>query len=386
MKKIKVINKPKKNTLKLLLRSLIKNDAAVEGGRTQPWWIALVLFFASVIIAIVPTMIQVGQTKGSDVFKGAQYQTDVGLVKFNEALNTSGVDLVYREDINNGFVLRNEGVAFETVFTNTINLSSVTGSTNIPYFSFAQPRTITVTNTSGQQVSEVVSFEYLRVYFTGNITNQFVTNGAPVEPEVALASHLIGLTENSHIVDPNSAVTSHVILGKQNLYFRVYNPIKVATGADYVRSSQGIFTGIKTSLTINSFNEETAKGDTILATDRDYVTKVVNNWSNLVDMTYGPVKTITFWTTTLINGAIYFVLSVFIGLIYFITTRGKFNPSRDIKFFEAIRIGAWLLPAPALITLVVGSFMPSYASLLYIMTLGMRTVWMSMKSVQPPTK
>lgn len=385
MKKTKPIKK-ERTTLKLLFGSLFKNDAAVNGGRTQPWWIALILLFSSVIVAIIPTMIQIGQTKGSDVFKGAQYQTDVAIVKFNEAIQTNGVDLVYREDSNGSYVLRNEGTTFETAFTNKISISSVTGSVDVHYFSFAQPRTISSTNSEGTQVDEVVNFEYLRVYFTGNITNQFALRGENADPEVFLANYLITITENTISLDPNAKVTSHVILGKSSLYFRIYNPTKVLLGSDYVRTTQGVNRDIKEVITLNTFNQTTDSGTVILPTDPSYVAKVMANWSNLVNMTYGPVKTITFWTTNGINGLIYLVLSIFIGLIFFITTRGKYNPNRDIKFFEAMRIGAWLLPTPALLTLIVGSFMPSYASLVYIMTLGMRTVWMSMKSVQPPAK
>lgn len=385
MKKTKPIKKQNR-TLKLLFSSLFKNDAAVEGGRTQPWWIALTLLLVSVIIAIIPTMIQIGQTKGSDVFKGAQYQTDVALVKFNEALVAEGVDLVYREDINTGYLLRNEGTAFETAFSDKISISSVSGSVDVHYFSFAQPRNVDTTNSEGEQVEQSINFEYLRVYYTGNITEQFALRGESAEPEVYLANYLITLSENSTSVDPNAKVTSHVILGKSGLYFRVYNPTKVLLGSDYVRSTQGVSLDVKESFALHTFNQTTLDGQNIVGTDPQYVSKVMANWSHLVDITYGPVKTITFWTTNGINGLIYLILSIFIGLIFFITTRGKYNPNRDIKFFEAMKIGAWLLLTPALLTLIVGSFVPSYASLVYIMTLGMRTVWMSMKSVQPPAK
>ncbi len=385
MKKVKPIKKENR-TLKVLFASLFKNDAAIEGGRTQPWWIALIIFFVSIMIAVVPTMIQIGQTSGSDVFRGAQYQTDIGLVKFNEALDENDINLVYQEDLNNAYALRNEGSLFETIFTDKISISAVDGSVDVHYFSFSQPRQMDVTNSEGEVVEETVEFEYLRVYYTGNITNQFVLRQESVEPDVYLANYLVGLSENSVSVDPNAKVTSHLVLGKYNLYFRVYNPTKVESGTDYLRSTQGVAFGLKESVTISHFNKENINGQPIQNTSPDYVSQVNENWHELVNQAYGPVKTISFWTTTGINGAIYLVLSVFIGLIFFITTRGKYNPNRDIRFLEAMRIGAWLLLTPALLTLIVGSFMPTYASLVYIMTLGMRTVWMSMKSVQPPAK
>ncbi len=48
-----------------------------------------------------------------------------------------------------------------------------------------------------------------------------------------------------------------------------------------------------------------------------------------------------------------------------------------------MQIGCWLLLSPALITLVVGSFLPQYAALIYVATLGMRSVWLTMKSLRP---
>ena len=43
---------------KLVLKSLVNNEACVEGGRHRPWWIAIILFFLSMIIALVPIFVQ----------------------------------------------------------------------------------------------------------------------------------------------------------------------------------------------------------------------------------------------------------------------------------------------------------------------------------------
>jgi hypothetical protein len=64
------------------------------------------------------------------------------------------------------------------------------------------------------------------------------------------------------------------------------------------------------------------------------------------------------------------------------------NPNRYLKFGESLKIGAWLLPAPALITLVLGFVLPvqyfqQYFPIIFIMTLGMRSVWLTMRTLNP---
>ena len=72
------------------------------------------------------------------------------------------------------------------------------------------------------------------------------------------------------------------------------------------------------------------------------------------------------------------------GLVIYISTRGKNNINRDLKFGEAIRIGAWLLPTPpALLTLIVGLIMPNFFHMVFIMGIGLRSVWLTMRTLNP---
>ncbi len=391
MKKVKPIKKENK-TLKLFFFSLFKNDAAIEGGRRQPWWMAVILFVASILIATIPTMISQGTSRGDAVFNNPQYQTDIGLVKFGEALNAEGVNLVYELDSNEQYVLNNTGEPFETKFTNKITLTALDNSSvDFHYFSFEQDRVKLVLNETTKTYDEVVeSFEYLRVYYTGNIDKVFANGTKTFTASLKLESYLFGLTEDAVAlsVDPNVKVTSYVILGKDDISVRIYNPTKVLKGSDSVRNIGGLTSGLKQATNINEFVTKTASGDAILAQDHNYVTKVQANWKSLINVTHEPVKVALFWTNSGFILLTNFIITLFIGLIFFITTRGKFNPNRDIKFFESIKIGAWLALSPALITLILGPFLGSILGsntiMIYIMTLGMRSVWVSMKTVQPP--
>jgi maltodextrin utilization protein YvdJ len=44
---------------KLLLQSLFKNSACVEGGRTYPWWVAVLFFILSTAISLIPTTVSI---------------------------------------------------------------------------------------------------------------------------------------------------------------------------------------------------------------------------------------------------------------------------------------------------------------------------------------
>lgn len=386
MKKTKPINQ-NKQTVKMLFASLFKNEAAVNGGRYQPWWIAIILFFVSTIVAVIPTMVVTGRARGSDVFSGPQYDTDIGLVKFQQELEDKGVELAYR--LNDGvYELTNSGTAFSAAFTDTIGISAVATSVQIPYYSYNKPREKVITNSEGTSETVYVNFEYLRVYYTGEITATFLSGETTITPERALNNYLQRLSEVSINTNnlPNEKITSYVILGKTELFMAFYNPNEVTEGNKMVRSMEGTAAELTKEFTISNFHKVDVDGAAIAPTDRNLVGKTLENWSSFIDVANEPIRVRSFWALSGINFFLFFTLSLFIGIIYFITTRGKYNPNRDIRFLEAMRIGAWLLPAPALLTLVIGLFMPAYAQLIYIMTLGMRTVWMSMKSVQPPTK
>ena len=77
-----------------VISSLFNNRAAYDGGRQDKWWMAIILFFLSIIIAVIPIMVQVGQTNGSDLYKGGNlFHTEVGLRKFTDALEDNDVNL-----------------------------------------------------------------------------------------------------------------------------------------------------------------------------------------------------------------------------------------------------------------------------------------------------
>ena len=69
---------------KLILRSLVNNNACIDGGRYKKWYFAVIMFFLSIILAIVPTFVKTIKTNGDDVFANVSYATQEATYDFSK--------------------------------------------------------------------------------------------------------------------------------------------------------------------------------------------------------------------------------------------------------------------------------------------------------------
>ena len=46
-----------KQNIKLFFASLISNNACIDGARKKPWYAAIIIFFISLILSVVPTTV-----------------------------------------------------------------------------------------------------------------------------------------------------------------------------------------------------------------------------------------------------------------------------------------------------------------------------------------
>lgn len=379
--KVEKVKKEPSMTRRYLFGSLFNNRAAFDGGRSQKGYIALILFVASIAVALVPAMVQIGKTKGSDTFSGNLYHTDVALTRFAEELETNNVDIVVTES-SGELIFSDNGTDFATnVATDTFSLTDGITTVAVPYYSFIQDRSVEVRDSAGNPTIELVEFEYLRVYYTAGFENEtFLYSNTTGDAASYLATKLINLNE----ADAKTDSTSHLIIGRVSMFTRLYNPNTVTVANSPEKRFEGRTSTLTAGLNIRDFTKKTITGETILSTDHDYTTKVLANFANLQDLAYKAVKSQTFILQTGIYAVIFSLIGLVMGLIIFISTRGKYNPNRDVKFIEAIKVGAWLLPTPALLTLVLGFILPAqYFQMIFIMALGMRSVWLTMRTLGP---
>ncbi|MFA5236030.1 MAG: hypothetical protein WC399_04245 [Bacilli bacterium] len=345
-------------TLKLVFASLFRNDAAME-GRFQKWYLAAIMFLLSIILATLPLFVTAAKANGSDFMDSTLYSFDAGIQRFSEALDDHNVDLIVAED-GEYRQLTNPGSTWDAAF------ADVEGAANFHYFSY-------------KDHTDAVK---LKVYYQGSAEDSTVS--------VFLTDKLATANSAEAI---NLEITSFVFFAKRVAYVYIYNPSAVAAGTaagkDYVNSFQGDYmslelgTNLRNTGLLDEFDnpiETPTDGDEYAA----YQTKILANWERFFDESYRNSKMMLMWTTTSIMLGVNSLLGLFMAILIFIMTRGKNNPNRTMKFTEAMKITGWLLLSPAILTLIVGFIFPNYASMAFVLLVGLRMMWLSSKTLRPP--
>ena len=335
------------NTLKLIFASLFKNDAAIE-GRKKSWLIALIIFLFSTIVAVIPLTVATANTDGSSFFESTLYSFDIGLQKFNQALDDNDIDLTVAANLDS-----------EHILVTTGDLTTMYVGTDT-FYRYENP------------VSEQT---IIKVYFmttnTVTETTEFVTG-------------LLALTNTS--AEPGD-ISSFIVFGSHAMYAYLYNPAGVAdfsvAGTGYTSGFQGNFTNVEVGTNLRNFIKYDASNDSFDINTAAGQTKFLNNWKVFFDESYSQIKQTLLWSSTGIMIGVDAIIGIFMILMIFILTRGKNNPNHTFTVLDSFKIGSWSMLSPALIALILGFIFTSYASMIFIMTMGLRIMWMSMKNLRP---
>lgn len=340
-------------TLKLIFQSLFSNEPIMQ-ARNQPWYIALVIFFVSILLATYPTFTQINNREGSSFLSGNTYSIENALVLFSETLLEENVNLVVasrtEEDVTITS-LANQGAAWESVFTDTL-----TDHPTFPFFQY----------TVNDQVR-------LRVFYQGDNTDES-TN--------ALANALLDLPLD------NDDIGSFLLLANTSVYMYVYNPAAItantARGDSYVAAFTGTYHEIPTGTTLSNFVITDVDGNAISKSNLALYTEVVfNNWKNFFDLSFAYSKSVLLLAQTGLTFLVNAIMAFLMSLVIFIMTRGKNNPNKHFKFSETMKIGAWALLAPALLTIIAGVLFPEFAGTAFVLFVGLRLMWLSSRYLRP---
>jgi hypothetical protein len=340
-------------TLKLIFQSLFSNAPIME-AKNQPWYLALIIFMVSILLATFPTYTQINNREGSNFLSGNTYSIENALVLFSETLEEENVDLVVtnRDEADVTIAeLDNQGTAWESVFTQTL-----TAHPTFPFFQY------TVNN----QVR-------LRVFYQNENSDE-VTG--------VFANALLALPMG----DDN--IGSFLLLGNAEVYMYVYNPAALtantATGEGFTTAFSGTYDAIPTGTNLGNFVLTDVDGNTINTNDLVLYTRVVfDNWLNFFDQSFAYSKSVLLLAQTGLTFVVNAIMALLMSLVIFIMTRGKNNPNKHFKFSDTMKIGAWALLAPALLTIVAGALFPEFAGTAFVLFVGLRLMWLSSRYLRP---
>jgi hypothetical protein len=340
-------------TLKLIFQSLFSNAPIME-AKNQPWYIAMIIFVVSILLATFPTYTQINNREGSNFLSGNTYSIENALVLFSETLEEENVDLVVTNRDEAGVTiaeLDNQGTAWESVFTQTL-----AAHPTFPFFQY------TVNN----QVR-------LRVFYQNENSDE-VTR--------VFANALLALPIG------NPTIGSFLLLGKAAVHMYVYNPAALtantATGEGFTTAFLGTYDEITVGTNLGNFVLTDVDGNTINTSDLVLYTRLVfNNWLNFFDQSFAFNKSQLLLIQTGLTLVVNAIMALLMSLVIFIMTRGKNNPNKHFKFSDTMKIGAWALLAPALLTLVAGALFPEFAGTAFVLFVGLRLMWLSSRYLRP---
>ncbi|HPM07968.1 MAG TPA: hypothetical protein PLL60_04210, partial [Bacilli bacterium] len=186
--------------------------------------------------------------------------------------------------------------------------------------------------------------------------------------------------------------TSYLIFGRQRMVGQLFQPGNTTAisgvSGDYLKLELGF--DFKSTATIDidgatyvtSHDAKFSEPNGYLKVD-EYYRQVQSRWNDIYDAVYYNTKMMTARDSTLIMLGVDALLIFFMGLMIFILTRGKRNPFRIYTFWETQKISYWASFTPSLLALIFGFIFTEYAVMIFVMLIGVRIMWMSMKSLKP---
>lgn len=324
-----IIVKPIKYVWKTLF-----NNAAVYEGRKRKWYESLIIFLLAIIIALIPTIVNVTGVKGSSVLDS----------------NTNGIDLALKDFSSD---LSDKGIKF-TIVENDDTESSYKKVLSIDgTWSYGEKGFVSTRNDGNETVSR------LKVLYFNETAKDMQEKFNAVLKQV--------YNPDSDKEEEKAPIVSHLILGKENACLIVYSKNATDWAKPTATRSLNYVAFDKDVEVMSNYNNE----------------QYLKNWKSFLDKGYSNVKTTYLFAQMGIYTGINVLVSLFFALILFILTRGKKNPFREIKFYEMLKMVGVASLCPALVSCLLGFIMPAYSSLLFMFTLGLRVMWMSTNTLSP---
>lgn len=346
--------------LKYFVSSWFKNDTCVD-ARKKPWYLAVIIAIVSLIVAVIPTMVSNFKVKGGSFLEGTTYNIDSQVYAFTADMKAKGVEL----KVENG------------TLTDANNTWAAKYGADTPYKHTVTMDVAYTDNETGALVTKSETYVDFAVYFypeavysvkKGDTTSTALTTY--VTEQLAKSNPLAG----DEVVGETFTINA-LFLGKESFVIVKYKGVDSSSGSVSRSSMIGKFTAVNqngdSSYLLTSLLSDEGKDATI------------ENWKAFLTKAYTPIKIASGWTSTGITFGIYAGLTLVLGFVVWIMTRGKSNPFRIYTIWECQKIAYWAAFAPAVLGMILGFFMSNMVMLGFIMFFGVRIMWMSMRSLKP---
>ena len=350
---MKKLSKEAKFNLKNGFGSLINNRCAIEAGKSMPFWLSIIMGILGPALAMIPIIVNVANTNGS--------------AAYNDTVN-------YNLDRN---------LAISMVDLTNKNAKLTVADHYLTYYENSQPVVVTGGKYEMQNHINSQSHQYsIRTYFLEETADMKID---ALYKEITAEEFIIGTTTLKSDEDP-----------KDTKYYKpmtlvFYNKgFAFSTFKDQTATVASSYSGdFANTVDCENLIARIATVDGVLPTTYEqigrtgYLDGLKINTKKLLDEGYLQVKGRTFLLTSTIYFAIYVGITFFLGFLTFILTRGKRNFNNYLKWYQCIGISCWASISPGILALIFGFFMQSLALMIFILLMGVRIMWLTMKNLSP---
>ena len=349
-KKKKQMSEQTRRTLGNTFKSILSNQACVDGGKEAPWWIAVIFLVLAICLPVIPITVSYSKAYGSSFIAGANYDSDRGLVKTTEYLHANGYelkveggDMQYYKDGN--IIEGSDEAIASDIYENTVS--------NIKYYNFQ----FYITDKAG-----------------GDLTT-FVES----------------LTKKQYLVGTTTPYTSAHEAAGQSYYtpsFIIFSHDTVAMRAYKVQSKDAGTTSLGGYSWVNVGNGDIlAKILNVNAelTGSARTKAIFDNWKVFFNDAYMYQRNIQMRNMSLIYLGVYAGLILFLGLMIFLLTRGKNNMFHFLNIWTCEKIAWWASFTPAVLAMILGFIFSTnvLGQMSFIVLVSIRVMWLSMRQLRP---
>ena len=355
-KKLKKQKKPMspetRRTLGNTFKSLISNQACVDGGKEAPWWIAVIFLVLSICLPVIPITVNLSKAYGSQFVAGYNYATDRGLAITSQAFKDDGYDFKVQDD--NLLHFYKDGTELTGDLDNTFKADIVVdSSTSTSYYNFR----MFVTNYTGSKLTD-----YINAINNATFTKGTTTATAKTD-------------ENKDTL----YTPSFIVLAPDTMLMAVYKNQSL----DRVGATASGLNWLSTAK--ESLLDRVLKTKESSTTAPQKTADIFYNWRQVLDETYMYAKGIQMRNTSLLYLGVYAGLIFFLGLMIFLLTRGKNNPFHYLNFFVCQKISWWAAFTPAVLGMIMGFIISGniIGQMGFIVFASLRVMWLSMRQLRP---
>ena len=323
---------------KLILRSLLSNHACIEGGRRKPWYFAIPMVFLAMLLAIIPIFVQTFTREGDSTVASNAYEMDVASERFLEEINKAGIVM----KVENKQLSVDEDKWNKTFTTEDPNHNNC----------YIHYHTDAVTKKD---------FPDLGVYYMPSVR---------LTDDVLKSITTFPATDDQGNVTTANRTYSFMLFTEKSVIIYIYASGK--TSGQSIGTIYGDYEHLEEGWTINSILTEDSA-------------KTWENWKFFYRKAYDNNRLKLTWQTSLMMFGINAGITVFMGFMLWVLTRGK-NNMNWFGIWETQKIVYWTTITPAILTTGLGFLITSFSQVMFPLLLGVRIMWLSMKLLRPENK